>query len=222
MRTRFTALAVAVAALVAMQSSQAVVLDQDTFTPLPGTTAAAEPNLAGVVLADTVNPFSFSAYGGTVSGTVQSRVVREDGTGTLDFYWRVISDGESAGGIGSFRIGNFVVPAFDANYRLDGLGDTGPGAGYAFSAFPNDMNFEFTRSTAGSLDAGHESFFMFLHTNATSFNATGLYDLTNVGQTQISGEYWTYAPAVPEPETYALLLAGLAGMGFVARRRRAS
>jgi hypothetical protein len=31
----------------------------------------------------------------------------------------------------------------------------------------------------------------------------------------------TYAPAVPEPETYALLIAGLAGVSFVARRRAA-
>jgi hypothetical protein len=29
-----------------------------------------------------------------------------------------------------------------------------------------------------------------------------------------------YAP-VPEPQTYAMLMAGLAAMGFVARRRRA-
>jgi hypothetical protein len=28
------------------------------------------------------------------------------------------------------------------------------------------------------------------------------------------------APAVPEPETYAMLLAGLGLMGFVARRRK--
>lgn len=53
-------------------------------TGLPGTTVAARPELAGVVLADTMQPLTFSGL--ALSGTVQNRVVRETGTGTLDFY----------------------------------------------------------------------------------------------------------------------------------------
>src|SRR5271169_1182959 len=75
-------------------------------TTLPGTTVGARPELAGPIIADTFQPFSFTDSGQTISGSVQSRVVQETGTGTLDFYWRVIVDstGSLDVGITAFRL----------------------------------------------------------------------------------------------------------------------
>ncbi|MCS6897161.1 MAG: hypothetical protein NZM29_04245, partial [Nitrospira sp.] len=90
---------------------------------LPGTTVAAEPQLAGIVQVDEVAPFSFNAYGGTVSGTVQVRIVRSDVDSTLDFYWRVTNDATSAGPIADFRFGGFTDTFQNVNFRIDGLGE---------------------------------------------------------------------------------------------------
>ena len=54
---------------------------------LTGTTSAADPTLAGTVIADTVDDF----FGLNFKGTYQTRVVRRDDTGTLDFYYRLTS-----------------------------------------------------------------------------------------------------------------------------------
>ena len=56
--------------------------------------------------------------------------------------------------------------------------------------------------------------------------ATSPLTLTVLGSALDSGSYsgnvtFNTVAAIPEPETYALLLAGLAGVGFAARRRKA-
>ncbi len=213
----------AVAALLAAtQPVLAVPLPVNTYISLPGTTVAAEPQLAGVVLADEVQAFSFNNGSGTVSGTVQSRVVRSSVDGTLDFYWRVISDRSSAADINSFRLGNFIAPEYNGNWRSDGLGSVAPDAAYHFSV-PSTayVNYLFGHTQGDpTLAPGTESYFMFLDTTATSYGKTALYDLTATGSGNISASYATFAPAVPEPSGGAMLLLGLAGIAVAAARRR--
>jgi hypothetical protein len=212
------------ALLAATAYAQAVTLPPGTLVSLPGTTVAAEPQLAGLVLEDVVQPFSFNDGQGTISGTVQSRVVRSSVDGTLDFYWRVINDASSVAGLGSFRIGNFAAPEYNANWRADGLGTVAPTSAYMFVAPPvGYINFNFSNPTAAAtLAPGSESYFILMDTTATNYAKTAIYDLANAGQTHNSALFDTFAPApaVPEPATYGMMLAGLAAVGVAAKRRR--
>ncbi|MEZ5542847.1 MAG: VPLPA-CTERM sorting domain-containing protein [Pseudomonadota bacterium] len=212
----------------AMLPARAVLLAPGDFgVALPGTTMAAEPQLAGTVLVDELIPFAFSAGAGLddISGTVQQRVVRSAVDGTLDFYWRVTNADDSAAAIGSFRLGNFAAPEYNANWRSDGLGDTAPshadrfpGSGAAYVNFDFDV---FSRDPADGLLPGHSSYFMFLDTTARHYARSAVYDLTNMVQNPISSLYAAYAPwTVPVPAALWLFGSGLLGLAAVARKRR--
>lgn len=210
---RFT-LAMAIAAMALGSGAQAVVLPAGT-TPISGTTVAANPQLAGTVLEDDDVAFSFAA--GTVTGHVQSRVVRSSVDGTLDFYWRVFNDDNSATSLTSFRLVNFFTSVYNGDYRTDGLGDVGPDNVLNFGG--GALNFRFDETPVGP---GQSSYFMFLDTNAVNYNRSALYDLTSLRDGEISTLFSTFAPTafVPEPGTYALMLGGLGITALVRRRRK--
>lgn len=191
---------------------------------LPGTTVAAQPDLAGTILEDVVTAWDSAIdpmYGFPgATGTLQSRVVRETSTGTLDFYWRLVVSPASYPSyiptqltLTGLDLANFLTGAsFDANYRLDGLGTSAPAD--AFSANPGSFTFEMSHTTFGPPSS---SYFLLLHSNATDYAANAF---ATFGVTTVS----TFAPvaAIPEPSTYLLMALGLGVTGWVARRRRAT
>lgn len=207
-------------------NAEAVLLNPGDNLPLPGTTVAAEPQLAGTVLVDEIIPFSFSAGTGLgdITGHVQQRVVQSSVDGTIDFYWRVINDANSAASIGSFRVGNFDSPEYNANWRSDGVGTIAPGSAHRFTGVDSSsVNFLFgsNAATSGSdLAPGQESRFFFFDTTATGYAKTATYDLTGTGVGPISASFDAYAPAtVPLPAAAWLLGSGLLGLGGVIRKR---
>ena len=107
----------------------------------------------------------------------------------------------------AFAAGRFALPAAHAA----AFGDFG--AGPSFASYSADL------SQYVSFDSGEPASPQ-AHTfgNGNAF-AYGKHKWENHGHQDVQGPVLT--PAVPEPSTYALLLAGLLGVAYIARRRSA-
>jgi hypothetical protein len=222
------------AALVAT-SARAVVVPADGSALLPGTSLAADASLAGTVIAELVVPFSFTVVAGgfpdgpqpvgTVSGSFESLVVREDGSGTLDFYWRVSNDADSYTTISTLELRNFAPAPYDADWRTDLAGDRGfsSATAYTLDVPAVFFNIQIDTSLFAYLQPGESSDYAFLRTDATQFAQTAWMNIAAADAQSdtggLSGRIYTFAPAVPEPASVALMLLGLAWVAARAVRQ---
>lgn len=209
--------------LAASQNSGAVTLTAAGDYAINGTTVAARPELAGVILEDMITNYSFTGTAGQiVEGTIQNRVVRSI-DGTIDFYWRITSTGGNDD-IDAFRVIGFDGYNLDADWRIDGLGSAAPDVARYFGPGSGAVNFLFNQDPVGvdSTGAYDSSRFFFLDTNATAYSLSGQFDLLCADTGCISDLYQTFAPsAVPVPAAVWLMGSGLLGLFGVARRRQA-
>jgi hypothetical protein len=213
---------------------------QAVSTPIAGpgsyavgaTTSAQEPDLAGTVLADRLQTFTVNgAAGGVLTGTIQERVVRSDNTGFLDFYERVIFDQVSGFDAGSYIEWLNLDPTATGNplavgRRPDGVGSA-TSSNYDLAA-TGQSRFDFNLLNLDPANTGFSTQFHYLKTNATNYALTGQLQLSGfefigVNAQGISSAWlptWAPAAAVPEPESWALMIAGFGLAGVVLRRRR--
>ncbi len=140
-----------------------------------------------------------------------------DGTGTFpagDFF-KIVFDGttlfsESFANATPDQIQSYVPPAGVELARHVDLGFSGPGgyytdSAYNFGADPRFSNFAHSASSA-KID-----FYIFGPGNQSLADESWAMDNLRVSVT---------TQAVPEPETYAMLLVGLGLLGFISRRRK--
>lgn len=156
---------------------------------------------------------TISSFGGTAAGGYTALFGNTDVGSSFDDWINFSVPGDAASSGGGVAISNFSTSGFNVLFSVFDLYEISPSV-----ALP-----PITGSPIGSGGPGPISFFAY-----SGAAAPGNYWLHLVGSkvtSSLSGGYSgtiTTDPvaAVPEPETYAMLLIGLGLLGFAARRRK--
>ncbi|ARV20251.1 hypothetical protein AEP_03329 [Curvibacter sp. AEP1-3] len=170
----------------------------------------------GTLLANFTTPISNASYNGFARAAVY-----DTGTG-LDFYYQYSNDISSDNGVDRFSASDFrSLGATAVNvYQTDAAfgiflkgterSDFADRSGFGV------IGFTFVPNGNSKINPGTTSFTQIIRTNARSFKEGNFGLLDGIGD---NAQGYAPAAAVPEPETYAMLLAGLGLMGAIARRR---
>lgn len=142
----------------------------------------------------------------------------------LDFYYQFSNDASSQNGVERFTgydftsLQNSAVDVYQtaANFGIFAVGTEV--SDYADRTTPGVIGFSFVPNLMSKINPGTTSYTQIIRTNATHYTEGNFGLLDGIGDNARG-----FSPsAVPEPESYALLLAGLGMVGTIIRRRKSS
>ncbi len=200
-----------------------------------GTSVAADPDQAGVIVNDNLIDAAFGAGFFQATYRVQNRVVLSNTLNTLSFRPRIRDPFNSGGFSERFDIVAFSLTGFagfnllDVDFLTDAQGDKGP-TSVSRSADGDLLTFRYGDPLHNDFlnppGVRDESLFPAIKTNATRFKNNGTMPLFGrrsdadpndpLQTITITG---LAAPVVPLPASVFLLLAGIGGLGALGRKR---
>jgi hypothetical protein len=205
---------------------------------LAGSFGAANATTLATTTGDSANISSSvdmvaSFFGGTMLDSAITTISTPGWTGTarmavydtgsgLDFYYQFTNDSTSKTGLERFAAYDFspLAPSPIDVYQTNaafGIFTAGTeAADYADRTSKGVIGFSFVPNGQSKINPGTTSFTTIIRTNAHDYKP-GNFALID----GYSANATAFAPAVPEPETYAMMLAGLGVIGFIGKRRRA-
>jgi hypothetical protein len=207
--TKFSALAFTLAGT--LGAAEATTLDINV--PVYTIDSVAAP-FGGTLLDFAMTNISNSSYNG-----VARTAVYDTGTG-LDFYYQFSNDASSVNGLERFSAYNFSSlgsVAVDVYQTGLAFGDFVTGTEKSDTADRSSrgvIGFNFIPNGASKIEPGTTSFTQIIRTNARAYTAGNFGLLDGIGDNATG-----FATAVPEPESLAMLLAGLGLIGTIMRRR---
>lgn len=208
--------AIALALGSALVGAHATTLGLDTASTSVDYSAT---SFSGVLLDSAITNISNSSYNG-----VARTAVYDTGTG-LDFYYQFSNNTTSKNGVGRMTgydfssLGASTVETFqtDAAFGIFVVGTEKSDASDRTSF--GVVGFNFVPGLSSKVNPGTTSFTQVIRTNARTYAAGNFGLINGIGDNAAGFAPSTLVSAVPEPETYAMLLAGLGLIGAVVRRR---